>query len=71
MEQEFIRECGNNDYRVVLMEGNGMFLNSSEYIAFCEFTENRMPVNTIRRCNADLLAEFDNAMSKSDRSHHP
>ena len=58
MEKEFIRACGKNDYQVVLMDSNGMFLNSAEYIAFCEFVEKRIPINSIKACNAELLSDF-------------
>ncbi|MBQ3558727.1 MAG: EAL domain-containing protein [Agathobacter sp.] len=55
---EFKKACGNMEYQIVLMESNGMFLSSSEYISYCKYTEVRMPMNALRKCDADSLSDF-------------
>lgn len=56
--REFKKACGNMEYQIVLMESNGMFLSGREYIAYCKYTEARMPMNSLRRCDADSLSDF-------------
>jgi len=56
--REFKKACGNMEYQIVLMESNGMFLTGSEYISYCKYTEVRMPMNTLRKCDADSLSDF-------------
>ncbi|MBQ2900520.1 MAG: EAL domain-containing protein [Agathobacter sp.] len=55
---EFKKACGNMEYQIVLMESNGMFLSASEYISYCKYTEVRMPMNALRKCDADSLSDF-------------
>jgi len=58
MEQEFLKVVGKNEYQIVLMDSNGFLLNSNEYIGFCQHVEMRMPMNSIKACNSDLLSDF-------------
>ena len=55
---EFKKACGDMEYKIVLMDSNGLFLSSSEYISYCKYTEVRMPVNSLRKCDADSLSDF-------------
>ncbi len=58
MYAEFKRVNISNDYYVVMTDSNGMFLNANEYIAYCEFIENRMSINSAKAETEELLAGF-------------
>lgn len=56
--KEFKRLNINNDYYIVMVDSNGMFLNANEYMAYCEYIEKRMSINSAKLENEELLAGF-------------
>lgn len=54
----FKEACDNMEYQIVLMESNTVFLDSAEYISYCKYTEARMPMNSLKKCDADSLSDF-------------
>ncbi|MBQ8518186.1 MAG: EAL domain-containing protein [Agathobacter sp.] len=58
MYQEFEKVREKSDFQIVMMDSNGYLLNSKEYITYCQYTEERMPMNSIKKCDDDLLSEF-------------
>lgn len=58
MEQEFLKVVGKNEYQIVLVDSNGVLLNSNEYISLCQYVERRIPMNSIKACDGDILSDF-------------
>ena len=58
MYREFKRINKGNDYYVVMMDSNGLFLNAQEYISYCDYIEKRIPINTAKFENEELLNGF-------------
>ncbi len=58
MYAEFKRVNVSSDYYVVMLDSNGMFLNANEYMAYSEYIENRMSINSAKAENEELLAGF-------------
>ncbi len=58
MYREFDKVRGNSDYQIIMMDSNGYLLNSKEYISYCKYIEERLPMNTIKKCDGDFLGEF-------------
>lgn len=58
MYKEFKKANGTSDYQIVIMESNGFILNANEYVSFCQHTEARMPMNSIKTCDGDDLSHF-------------
>ena len=58
MYREFKRVSGNSDYQIIMMESNGYLLDSKEYINYCKYVEERIPMNISKKCNGDFLSDF-------------
>ena len=58
MYREFDKERGHADYQIIMMDSNGYLLNSKEYISYCKYIEERIPMNTIKKCEGDFLGDF-------------
>ena len=48
----------DTDYQIIIMNSNGYFLDSKEYIAYCRYVEERVPMNTVKECEGDYLSDF-------------
>lgn len=58
MYREFRKVRGNIDYKIIMMDSNGYLLDSKEYILYCGYVEERIPMNTVKKCEGDYLADF-------------
>lgn len=58
MYREFDKVSGNTDYQIIMMDSNGYLLNSKEYISYCKYVEEHIPMNTIKKCEGDFLGDF-------------
>ena len=58
MYLEFNKARKDNDYQIVMMDSNGYLLNSKEYINYCKYVEERIPLNVIKNCDGDFLSDF-------------
>jgi len=54
---EFKRARKNNDFYVAMMDSIEGF-NGQEYLAYCEYVEARMKINTTKQCDEGLLQDF-------------
>ncbi len=55
---EFLKVRGNNDFYIVMMDSNLELGTAQEYMAYCEFVETRIPINTYKTCTQELLGEY-------------
>ena len=58
MHYEFQKVRENTDYQVVMMDSNGFLINSKEYISYCRYIEERIPMNSIKKEDAGFLSDF-------------
>ena len=58
MYLEFEKVRKDTDYQIIIMNSNGYFLDSKEYIAYCRYVEERVPMNTVKKCEGDYLSDF-------------
>lgn len=58
MFEEFDKERNQNEYQIIIMDSNGYLLNAKEYIAYCKYIEERIPMNIAKKCDGDFLSDF-------------
>ncbi len=55
---EFDKERNQNEYQIIIMDSNGYLLNAKEYISYCKYIEDRIPMNIAKKCDGDFLSDF-------------
>ena len=58
MYQEFGKVKRDNDYQIIMMDSNGYLLNAKEYISYCKYVEEHIPMNSVKACEGDFLSDF-------------
>ena len=56
--QEFMKVRKNNDFYIVMMDSNPDLGTAQEYMAYCEYVETRIPLNTYKTCTKELLDDY-------------
>lgn len=55
---EFMKVRGNNDFHIVMMDSTPDLGTAQEYMAYCEYVETRIPINTYKTCTQELLDDY-------------
>lgn len=55
---EFLRVRKNNDYYIVMMDSNPELGTAQEYLAYCQFVETCIPINSYKTCTKELLDNY-------------
>lgn len=55
---EFIRVKENNDFHIVMMDSHPELVTAQDYVAYCEYVETCIPINTYKTCTQELLNAF-------------
>lgn len=56
--QAFMKVRDNNDFYIVMMDSNPELGTAQNYLAYCEYVETRIPINTYKTCTQELYDDF-------------
>lgn len=56
--KSFLTARRTDDYRIVLFDKDARLESGLEYLAYCEFVEARMPMNTYKYADQELIEKF-------------
>lgn len=56
--KEFMQAKKDADYYIIMLDSAKEFESGMEYVAFCEYVERRMKINTTKACTTEMIQDF-------------